>query len=551
VDDRCSLGIPAPLMGEVFPFHFAFDRDLRVVQTGQALHKLCPRATVGAGVQEFCQIITPAGVPLAFDAISEQRYTVFFLALQREDGMAVTLKGQMVHANHAGPDVLAFLASPVVPDIDRVAALGLTLNDFAVHDSAVDFLILLQTKNNTINDVKKMADRLRKEVTVRREAEQALKAANEGLEARVADRTQELSDANAELHTTVKKLETLSRQMALLNRMGDMLQACRSVGETYSVIIDTAQQLFPHDAGALALNAEDGTFGIVSTWGEAAGVGTHFELDDCWALRRSRLHVVEPGEGSALCGHLGTAPLGGYICAPLMVQGERLGVLHLQCDVRPRRRPQASDFLHAQERKQLVHTAAEHIALAVANLRLQESLRVQSIRDPLTGLYNRRHMEESLHREIDRARRRGLPVGIIMTDVDHFKRFNDSFGHQAGDALLRALGRFLGVHVRSEDIACRYGGEEFILILPGASMAIAEQRAERLRHDVEHELRVQYHGAELPPVTISLGVAVYPGCAGSADLVVKAADAALYAAKAAGRNRVMVAPTEVADPLSE
>jgi diguanylate cyclase (GGDEF)-like protein len=234
-----------------------------------------------------------------------------------------------------------------------------------------------------------------------------------------------------------------------------------------------------------------------------------------------------------------------------MVQGERLGVLHLQCDVRPRRRQRVSDFLHAEERKQLVHTAVEHIALAVANLRLQESLRLQSIRDPLTGLYNRRHMEESLHREIDRARRKNLPVGIIMIDVDHFKRFNDSAGHQAGDALLRALGRFLGDHVRSEDIACRYGGEEFILILPGATMSIAQHRAEQLRRGVEQEQRVRYHGAELPAVTVSVGVAVYPDCAATAEQVVKAADAALYAAKAAGRNQVVCAPYRVEDGLSE
>jgi len=180
---------------------------------------------------------------------------------------------------------------------------------------------------------------------------------------------------------------------------------------------------------------------------------------------------------------------------------------------------------------------AEHVALALANLRLRESLRTQSIRDPLTGLFNRRYMEESLDREFRRAERRGAPVGVIMLDIDHFNHFNNTFGHQAGDTLLHALGELLRTRVRAEDIACRYGGEEFVLIMPEASLDITAERAEVLRQEAR-ELRVQQHGQSLGAVTISFGVAAFPEHGPTAEAVIRAADIALYRAKHAGRDQV-------------
>jgi diguanylate cyclase (GGDEF)-like protein len=183
---------------------------------------------------------------------------------------------------------------------------------------------------------------------------------------------------------------------------------------------------------------------------------------------------------------------------------------------------------------------AEHIALALANLKLQETLRDQAIRDPLTGLFNRRYMEESLEREVSRAGRSGIPVGVIMLDIDHFKHFNDTFGHEAGDTLLGALGNFLRAHIRGGDIACRYGGEEFTLILPDASFDATRDRAEQLREAVT-KLNVLHRGETLGPITLSLGVATFPEHGSIGQAVLLAADGALYRAKHEGRNRVVVA----------
>jgi diguanylate cyclase (GGDEF)-like protein len=171
---------------------------------------------------------------------------------------------------------------------------------------------------------------------------------------------------------------------------------------------------------------------------------------------------------------------------------------------------------------------------------LREALREQSVRDPLTGLYNRRYMQEMLKQNLSRVTRKLHPLGLIMLDIDHFKSFNDTHGHAAGDALLRELGRFLQSRVRMEDVACRYGGEEFILIMPEASLEVAQRRAEQLRAEAT-ELRVRDAGLVIEGITLSIGVALYPLHAQAPDTLLRAADAALYRAKQEGRNRVVVA----------
>lgn len=177
--------------------------------------------------------------------------------------------------------------------------------------------------------------------------------------------------------------------------------------------------------------------------------------------------------------------------------------------------------------------------MALNNLRLSEKLRQQSIRDSLTGLFNRRYMEETLEREISRASRTGESVGLIMLDMDYFKQFNDNFGHEAGDLMLRALGQFLLANVRKEDVVCRYGGDEVLVILPGASLDITRKRASALV-ETSNALKIGYHHRTLGPISLSMGVAIFPDDGASGAEVLKAADAALLRAKKLGRNRVVV-----------
>jgi diguanylate cyclase (GGDEF)-like protein len=204
--------------------------------------------------------------------------------------------------------------------------------------------------------------------------------------------------------------------------------------------------------------------------------------------------------------------------------------------------------LYARQRRLVSELEATNRELET-NLKLQRTLRVQAVRDPLTRLFNRRYLEETFERELRRAERRRKPLGVIMIDLDHFKVFNDTFGHAAGDALLRVLGQFLVSRSRREDVACRYGGEEFVLIFPDAPLETTTQRAEQLREEAR-SLQVQHHGHPLGNVTISVGVAGFPEHGATTAALLGAADEALYRAKTEGRDRVEVARRLALTPRS-
>jgi len=219
----------------------------------------------------------------------------------------------------------------------------------------------------------------------------------------------------------------------------------------------------------------------------------------------------------------------------MMAHGEVLALLHVSPN-----RGITSDETIPEAHNALLRDFTEPIALALSNLKLRDTLRQQSIRDPLTGLFNRRYLEETLTIEMERARRHNGRFSIIMLDLDHFKRFNDTHGHEAGDAVLQVLGGFLQRHVRGEDIACRYGGEEFTLVLPDTSLEIAHQRADQLCEGIR-VLNVDFRNQILGPLTFSIGIATFPNHGDSGEMVLQAADLALYQAKSQGRDRVVVA----------
>jgi diguanylate cyclase (GGDEF)-like protein len=232
------------------------------------------------------------------------------------------------------------------------------------------------------------------------------------------------------------------------------------------------------------------------------------------------------------CPHLPQPPPAASLCAPLAAQGKALGVLSVTSDGQGRGLPEAT--------QRLAEAVAAQLGLGLANVQLREVLRQQSIHDPLTGLFNRRYMEETLEREIHRARRNGSPMSLLMLDVDSFKQQNDAYGHEGGDAVLRGLGDLLRRSLRKEDIACRYGGEEFVLVLPDASLQAAARRAEQMRVAVER-LRIPYRDRVIGPVTVSIGVSAFPEHGPDGAALLRAADGALYAAKRAGRDRVGIA----------
>jgi diguanylate cyclase (GGDEF)-like protein len=336
------------------------------------------------------------------------------------------------------------------------------------------------------------------------------------------------------------EMQRLNHESAVLGELGDLLQSCLSPNEAHSLITDRARLLFPESHGGVCMTASSRDLvEVVASWGQPAFLEQFFSPQDCWALRRGRVHVLENRSGSLSCAHVAEPRPQWAVCLPMMAHGETLGMLYL--DSGNKRSQDGNPQLHLSDSEQrLAKTLAEQAALALANLNLRETLRMQSVRDPLTGLYNRRYMEESLQRELHRSMRRKTSLGVIMLDVDHFKRFNDSFGHEAGDFVLQTVSKLLRSQLRGEDVVCRYGGEEFTLILPEASLEATRQRAEQLREAVKAEIP-SFRDRSLEAVTLSLGVASFPEHGNTSEALLRKADAALYQAKQQGRDRVVVA----------
>ncbi|MDQ3766106.1 MAG: EAL domain-containing protein [Actinomycetota bacterium] len=342
--------------------------------------------------------------------------------------------------------------------------------------------------------------------------------------------------STASLLRRIKELEQASVEVDLLNEMGDFLQSCSKSEEAYAVITEMGARLFPEDSGALfVLNDPKNLVERVAYWGERP-VEDVFSPDGCWALRRGKTHTMVDSTSMLLCKHIGELE-GECICIPLIAHGKKLGVMQLrttESDAEGKIGVQAT----LEHGRQLASSFAERIAVSLSNLQLRESLRATSIRDPLTGLYNRRYLEETLERELHRAARSGGSVGVIMCDIDGFKELNDAFGHPVGDEVLKELGRFLQSSIRDEDLACRYGGDEFALILPDASFAITLERSQRLREAVK-KMDLSRGTQQTRSISLSFGTAAFPRDGLAPAKLIGAADSALYRAKTLGKDQVV------------
>jgi len=345
------------------------------------------------------------------------------------------------------------------------------------------------------------------------------------------------------LNELVSELQRRTNEMTDLNELGSLLQSSATVDEVFAVVGSSGKKLFLTSlGGALYLfKSSRNLLECSASWGIADNNEKIFAPSACWSLRRGQPHWSESMEGNIRCAHLKDATVANYLCVPLIAQGDTLGVLQL---VYQNGAGAAEiDGMHSSERH-LGVAAASQIALSLASLRLRESLRDQSIRDPLTGLFNRRFMQECLDRELLRGTRKNRSLAVIFIDVDHFKRFNDVFGHEAGDQVLRSMGDFFRSHFRGDDIICRYGGEEFAIILPESSAQDAASRAELLRI-AARTLKLKHNDVTLDPVTLSAGIAGFPEHASSARELLQVADACLYEAKKSGRDRVILAKAKV------
>ena len=336
------------------------------------------------------------------------------------------------------------------------------------------------------------------------------------------------------------ELEQFRREQLAFRRLAGYLKSSLTTKEAFAAVECLGPELWPGMAGALySLRGDDEGLDRVAAWGGVLSE-TRFDASECWALRRGELHLVAEASSSLQCAHVKSgAKTLSSLCIPLIAQSRLLGLFHLQ---RLKSAPASLRSGTSSARGlDVAVMAAQEVSFALANLCLQQALREQAIRDPLTGLFNRKVFEELLGREVARAERKTHQLSVIVLDLDHFKHINDTFGHSAGDAVLRHVGPVLQAHVRESDLACRIGGEEFLLLLAELALPVAVQRADAIRVALRQN-PVKFGDKIIDPVTASFGAAAYPYHGRTVEALFRAADKALLDAKRTGRDRVVAAP---------
>lgn len=341
------------------------------------------------------------------------------------------------------------------------------------------------------------------------------------------------SKIQSELHyqNEIENARHFLKEVLNINKMNDRLQTCQSSAEAYNIIAHTAKELFPDMSGGLVIrHAGSNEMETVQKWGDVQCLKQSFSIDDCWALREGHVYIMNKIHDGIICHHFNPLPLSGYLCVPLIIQSGVIGILELNA---------AHNATIHDHQQQLAITFCEVLRLCLGNIFLKETLNEQVIQDPLTGLYNRRYLDTTLPIMLRRATRNSKTLCVAMVDIDFFKKINDTFGHDAGDEVLKYLGNYLKTNMRDSDTACRYGGEEFVIILE-SQIKDAVTRLQKISKDISAAHLVSGSKA-LPSITISIGIAESPTHATNAEELLRLADEALYKAKTSGRNRIEMA----------
>ncbi|WP_394126110.1 diguanylate cyclase [Vibrio hepatarius] len=328
------------------------------------------------------------------------------------------------------------------------------------------------------------------------------------------------------------RIDRSTLEIDLLRQLATTLAACKSMEEATFVVKDVVPRILGDINGCISIMRESqNLLEVVIDWGGKWPGAVTFAPDDCWAMRKGKYHLSKEKNQHLDCGHMsGMDTSDTTICIPLIAHGNTMGLFHLYFS--------SEDKPIDEETKQLAFTLAEHLGLALANLRLQETLRSQAMRDPLTGLYNRRLFEDMLEKEYSTSYQTKAPLSVQILDIDHFKQFNDNFGHDAGDFVLKEIANLMTFITEGQGVVCRIGGEEFAVVCPNLSSEQAVTLAETIVESVK-KLHLDMKGLSLGQLGISAGIATFPDADVSYQGLVKLADNALYEAKNRGRSQAV------------
>lgn len=325
-----------------------------------------------------------------------------------------------------------------------------------------------------------------------------------------------------------------SYEIRVISGLNEWMQSCKSLNELFEIVSTFLENIFPNSKGNIYIysNSRD-TLEGVCTW-NGAEIEAEILPESCWSLRRGRTYIYGKNQIDFCCHHVEKNKPKEYACLPIIAHGETIGLMHIM----PQHEENRTIF--TEETMRLATMFAEQVSMAIANVKLRDQLLDQSINDPLTGLYNRRYFHDVFRKYIQKADRKNSTIGLISIDIDHFKKFNDNHGHDAGDIVLKTTADTMKELFTDENIPFRLGGEEFTILINDANLETTLEHAERLRSSIE-ELTVQYGNDALPKITLSAGISMYPDNGRMPQDLMKVADENLYKAKSAGRNQV-VAP---------
>ena len=341
--------------------------------------------------------------------------------------------------------------------------------------------------------------------------------------------------ARSEREILQKEVKERTHELSLMQMLGSLMSACTTVDGAANVVHPIAKNLLPGClGGAITLiKSSRNRLDLITEWGDTWQGSKRFEPADCWSLLKGHTHFSIDDGLEIRCRHSKEEDHLYQVCIPLVAQGETLGVLHLNYE----------DQSALESNINKAESMAEKIGLALANMRLREDLRQQAIRDPLTGLYNRRYMMDFLEQHTYGTETQHEKLSVMMIDLDHFKRFNDTFGHDAGDYVLKQVSMELKQNTRETDMVCRFGGEELCIICPNTDDKTVKELGQMLVNRISGQ-GMQYNGQSLGNITISMGVATRLNSETNHDVLLKEADSMLYIAKEEGRNRVVASKKE-------
>ena len=339
------------------------------------------------------------------------------------------------------------------------------------------------------------------------------------------------ASVTAEKNKQDERIHQRTLEIELMHRLANMLAACQNLVEAQRVVEDIVPRILGQLNGSISLMRSSRNQLVNQLdWGDKWPGSKSFAPDECWSLRTGRSHLSIEAFHHLSCEHMSSIDNNQTLCIPLTAHGNTIGIMHLYF---------GQGEIEVEElTTQLAYSVAEHLGLALANLSLQEKLRSQALSDPLTGLYNRRFFEQKLTEHTNNSATSSESLSLLMLDLDHFKRFNDNFGHDAGDYVLKEISSLLKRTVADDEIACRLGGEELAVILPHCNMADATEYANNIVNLIR-TLHLEHKGLSLGQLSVSIGVATYPDPASDIEALVKMADKALYLAKDQGRDRVV------------